>query len=123
MNGMNVIVYDPPRRIDQLAEDVTDNVTPVDAALLEASRISAAEELRKLVKKAAAEGSFAISLGSLLARADYLDPEGAAPTCTCDKALMKPGWHDKSCPIGASHDVLAEIAEVSTWDGPEGATR
>lgn len=76
MNGMNVIVYDAPRRIDQLAEDVTDNVTPVDAALLEASRISAAEELRKLAKKAAAEGSFAISLGALLARADYLDPDG-----------------------------------------------
>jgi hypothetical protein len=77
---MHVIVYDPPDSVDELNTAVYDGDIPVDIALDVAARVGAAAELRRLADEVHHEGAFAVAVGKLRARADYLDPDGATAT-------------------------------------------
>lgn len=71
---MTTTIYEPPERVDDLADRVSGGVLPVDAALLEACRVAVAEELRRIVN----DTTYGWAIGErLMARADALDPEGA----------------------------------------------
>jgi len=72
-----VVIYDAPEGIDDLCAALGEDGMPPDVALCTAARIGAAAELRTLAAEAERAGSFAIALGKLRARADYLDPDAA----------------------------------------------
>lgn len=78
---MTAPVYDLPERAQEVFDEACEAVISWDVAFEEICRIVAADELRGLVAKAASFGGdrarHYLSADVLIARADYLDPEGA----------------------------------------------
>lgn len=77
---MNVIIYDAPESVDELHTAIYEGDLPVDVAIEAAARVGAAAELRRIADEAQGEGAFAVALGKLRQRADYLNPDGATAT-------------------------------------------